>query len=432
MAATATALVSCVSPPDGSEHVRAALSERGVAAAAVPASEAPATTGALDEDALVALALRNNAGFRAALADLGIAEAEWLRAGGLPPVSFSMLFPLGPKQLEYAAKFPVDVIWLRPKRVAAAKRDWEATAQSVVQYGLDLVRDVRVACADRAAAQARLELASHNAESFYVEFAEKRFRAGALAENDVTAARARAAAASDRAEREQGLLLVAEARIAELVGVEAARPRDCGPRLADGALAELPPLEELLERARAARPDLRAAELALEAAGERAGLARREIFQLIAVFDANGSGDPFEAGPGIELPIPLDGGRATRRAADARLEKASASYQAALARVLREVREAHAQASAAARTLRAWSGERLPELEAWRQRAEAAYAAGGIDRGALLEATIAHDAGALDSADAQFAWRRAHAELERAVGGSISRQRDLQRPLRSR
>ena len=191
--------------------MRDALRER----AQIEPSDQATASGAPSEDALVAAALRNNAAFRAALADLGIAEAEWLRAGGLPPLTFSLLFPLGPKQIEYAARFPVDVLWLRPKRVLAAKRDWEATAEIVVQHGLDLVRDVRIACADVAAARGRAEH-DRDDESEYADYAERRYRAGALPAQAAAAARARAAAAGDRIANNKAALRAAEARLAEL------------------------------------------------------------------------------------------------------------------------------------------------------------------------------------------------------------------------
>ena len=167
-------LGACASLPSGEARVQGELRER----VQLEPSEQQPLAEPPSEDALVAAALRNNAAFRGALADLGIAEAEWLRAGGLPPLTFSLLFPLGPKQIEYAAKFPVDVLWLRPKRVAAAKRDWEATAEIVVQHGLDLVRDVRVACAYVAAARGRAEH-SRDDESEYADYAGRRYRAGA-------------------------------------------------------------------------------------------------------------------------------------------------------------------------------------------------------------------------------------------------------------
>lgn len=405
---------ACVSPPDGEDYVRTSLEQRtGVVPA--PPAEPPAPS----EEELVALALASNAAFRAALADLGVAEADWLEAGNLPPLSLSLLFPLGEKQIEYAAKLPVDALWLRPKRVAAAKLDWEATAEALVQHGLDLVRDVRSACAELAAARDRLGAAQATAlsELRLAELAERRFRAGATSALAASAAHTRAFAGADRERTAQADLRVAEARLSELAlpnRTEPATPLCPRPPLA--APAALPEVGGLVSDALAARPDLRAAEHALEAAGERAGLARREIFQLVAVFDANGSGSAFEAGPGIELPLLLDGGRAKRAGARARVQRASASYQAAVQRIAREVREAHARAVAAALSVRAWRDERLPELERLERRAAAGVTNGASDLSSLLEASIAFDQGDADAADALAAWRRARAELERAVG----------------
>ena len=408
----------CASLPNGEEIVADSLRERTSLAAA-----APETSPAPSEDELVALALRNNSTFRAALADLGIAEADWMRAGALPPLTFSVLFPLGSKQLEYAAKLPLDVLWLRSKRVASAKHDWEATAQTVVQHGLDLVRDVRVACADAAAAVAVQRggaEADSDAYDAYADYAERRFRAGALPAALVTQAVLRAAARSDQRANDGAALAIAAARLAELTQTDP-RASECFSRESTSPPDDaLPALDGLVADALAARPDLRAAELAVEAAGERAGLARREIFQLIAVFDANGSGSDAEFGPGAELAIPLDGGRPARARADAALAKAGASYQAAVQRVTREVREAHARAEAAALTAHAWREERLPALETWAERAVAAQRAGAADVGAVYEAEIARYEGQRGAALALAAWRRARAELERAVGHRLA------------
>jgi cobalt-zinc-cadmium efflux system outer membrane protein len=415
-ASLAIVALACATPPDGRARVETSLAERtGLQLGAETAGDA------LSEDRLVALALRNSPHFRAALADLGISAAEWMRAGALPPITFSVLFPLGEKQLEYAAKLPIDALWLRPKRVVAARRDWEATAERVVQHGLDLVRDVRVACADASAA-ARVERAWQSPEGAafraHAEYAARRFHAGGIAAEQVAQAELRAAAASDRRASDAATLAIAGARLAELTLADPQRT-DCFAGAPAELPAQLPPPDALVTEALAARPDLRAAEIAVEAAGERAGLAPRELLQLIAVFDANGSGRSFEAGPGVELQLPLDAGRPARALADAKLARAGASYEAAVQRVTREVREAHARAASAASAARQWRGERLPALAAWRARAEAARRNGAADAGAVLEAQIAELEGARASALADAAWRRARAELERAVGRQL-------------
>lgn len=113
----------------------------------------------LSEDELVTLALWNNAAFQEVLADLGLSRADLVQAGMLPNPTLSVLFPVGAKPLEVTAKYPLEIFWLRPRRVATAKLDYERTAQRLVQSGLDLIRDVRVAFADLALANQRLQLA---------------------------------------------------------------------------------------------------------------------------------------------------------------------------------------------------------------------------------------------------------------------------------
>ena len=54
----------------------------------------------LTQDEAVTIALWNNAQFQADLASLGFARAELIEASLLPNPVFSILFPVGPKQLE--------------------------------------------------------------------------------------------------------------------------------------------------------------------------------------------------------------------------------------------------------------------------------------------------------------------------------------------
>src|SRR5688572_24510516 len=74
----------------------------------------------------VAIALWNSPSFQATLADLGIARADLVKAGLLRNPVFSLLFPWGPKQLEWTLQFPFDALWQRPRRVAAAQLNAQA------------------------------------------------------------------------------------------------------------------------------------------------------------------------------------------------------------------------------------------------------------------------------------------------------------------
>ena len=93
-----------------------------------------------------------------ALAALGFARADVLQAGLLSNPVFSILFPLGAKQLEFALKLPAEALLLRPKRLDVARLEGDRIAERLVQSGLDVVRDVRIGWAEarRAAGRARV------------------------------------------------------------------------------------------------------------------------------------------------------------------------------------------------------------------------------------------------------------------------------------
>ena len=77
-------------------------------------------------DEAVAVALWNSPAFESTLSDLGIARADLVDARLLRNPVLSLLFPVGPKQLEWTMQFAVDAVWQRPRRVAAASLNLQA------------------------------------------------------------------------------------------------------------------------------------------------------------------------------------------------------------------------------------------------------------------------------------------------------------------
>ena len=125
-------------------------------------------------------------------------------------------------------------------------------------------------------------------------------------------------------------------------------PTTCRPACLDVAI--------LLQEARAARPELRGAELTVEAAAGRAGVSRLEAIGLVAILDANQKGiEGFEAGPGFEVQLPLFhlGGAAQQRA-EAELVRARARLLALHQQVELEVRDARTRLIEAEAVLAAW------------------------------------------------------------------------------
>ena len=81
----------------------------------------------LTQDEAVAIALWNSPTFLVNLADLGIARADVAQAGLLRNPVFSLLLPWGPKQLEATLRWPIDALWQRPRRLAAARVSADAS-----------------------------------------------------------------------------------------------------------------------------------------------------------------------------------------------------------------------------------------------------------------------------------------------------------------
>lgn len=375
----------------------------------------------LSEDEAVTVALWNNAAFQETLADLGLSHADLVQAGMLPNPTLSMLFPVGAKPFELTAKYPLEVLWLRPRRVAAAKLDYERTAQRLVQSGLDLIRDVRVSCADLALANQRLAIAetTEKLNRDIAEQAQARLRAGEASELEVATANIDTLQAREQFTRAAQDATVARERLRALMGLGLDR------RLA--VLHESPLLHDfprdssvLVTNALEARPDLRAAELGLEAAGKRLGLAKAEIFAFTIALNAKEVGADFLSGPGLDIPVPIfnqnQGGIAQ---AKAKFEKAARQYMTVRDRIVLEVREAHARLAQAQESHEQWQKNILPPLEESARLAKRTYAAGNVAYLFVLETDRKLSDARLKSAIASAEVRRARAELERSVGGRL-------------
>ncbi|TPQ27504.1 TolC family protein [Methylomonas koyamae] len=372
----------------------------------------------LSEDELVSLALWNNAAFHATLADLGLFRADLVQAGMLPNPTFSMLVPWGAKPLELTLRYPLEIFWLRPQRVELAKLDVEQTAQRLVQTGLDLIRDVRIAHAELSLAKRRVELAESAVTLSHAiaELTQARFKAGDASELEVTNARVDALQALEQKGRLQRDCEIADERLRHLVGLSLEQwPKNVSAELI--AHDDRFDTEKLVEQALLARPDLRAAEIIVQGAGERIGLARAEIFTITASLNAKQINGPLLAGPGLDLTLPIvnqnQGGIAQ---AQARFDKAARQYVATRQRIALDVREAHARLQQAGQSLQQWQQTILPPLQAAIQDAENAYAAGNVTYLFVLETQRRWLDAQLKTAQAAADLRRARAELERSVG----------------
>src|SRR3954454_17993943 len=118
----------------------------------------------LSEEAAVLVALWNNALFQEQLVDLNVAHGDLVQAGLLPNPDFVYYWPMHLKPMKYILDFPIEALWLRPIRVAAAADENERVCKRLSQLALDLIRDVRQAYSDVLLADARLRVGEEGVE----------------------------------------------------------------------------------------------------------------------------------------------------------------------------------------------------------------------------------------------------------------------------
>lgn len=372
----------------------------------------------LSEDDAVAIALWNNAAFQEALAGLGFNRADLLQAKQLRNPSLIVLFPAGPKQLEFTALFPIESLWLLPRRVAVAEMDLEAAAGQLVASGLNLVRDFRVACAELELAGDRLRAVQDSARWWdeTVKFTERRLELGDASALELAQVRADALVARQtvgRLERDQTL---AHERLRLLLGL-ANEPSKFSLRLAPVVTEPLPLQAELLKQALAARPELRANELVLEGARKRGQLAKGELLMVSALLDANNTATGMQYGPGLDVTLPIfHQNQGARSRADTMARQAILRHITLRDRILLDVREAVVRRNQAVNELTASRERVVPALESAVAHARRAYELGDADPQSFLTAERRlSDARAIE-AESLAEVRRAEAELARAVG----------------
>lgn len=371
----------------------------------------------LSEDELVSLALCNNTAFRTVLADLGLSRADLVQAGMLPNPTFSMLVPWGAKPLELTVRYPLEIFWLRPQRLDLARLDVEQTAERLVQNGLDLIRDVRIAYAESVLAEETLKLSESSLKlnQTIAELTLARLHAGDATELEAANARIDALQTQEQLKRLQHDARVARERLRNLVGLSLGHwPETLAPEPLPIDEAFDP--ERLLADALETRPDLLAARINVEAAGQGIGLARVQIFDFVASLNAKGIDGNFLAGPGLDVTLPVlnqnQGGIAQ---AQARFDQAARQYAATRQRIALEIREAHIRLQQAGTSSTQWQTI-LPPLETNLQDAERAYRNGNVTYLFVLESQRRWLDARLKAVQADADLRRARAELERSVG----------------
>lgn len=373
----------------------------------------------LTEDEAVALALWNNAQFQADLAALGFARADLIEADMLANPVFSLFFPVGPKLLESKLNFPIDVLWQRPHRIAAAKLDTRALSENLVDHGLGLIRDVQTTYVDLWLADEEVRLAEEDAQlkARLAELAQRRLKAGDISELTASAAYVDSLRAADSAKRFSKQAVLLKNQLNALLGCTS-YDTEFDIELSDKTAKSTASIDELLETALVVRPDLRAAELSIEAAGERIGWEKSKVYNFIAIIDAKDKGeDSLTIGPGFSVEVPIfnqNNGKIAR--AEAELEQAARQYEVVRQNIILQVRQAYTKYVSAHEEFELWAGDIIPSIETTMERSRRSFEAGQVSYISVLQARQILVEARMHQAELVAQMHRIAAELNYCIG----------------
>ena len=375
----------------------------------------------LEESEAVATGLANNSMFQAALAQLGMAGGDAVQASLIANPQVLIYFPSGAKEGQYTLYAPIESYFMRPTRVKIANREYRRIGDQLVQNGLNVVRDMRLAYADLALAVEQSKLATEAVELRVgiAELTRKRFDDGDISELETITTRVDAfnAKAISGVQREN--VEISHARLASLIGI----PTVSTP-LQPVALQTMsvPELEEqqLIDTAMACRPDYHAARWTVAAAQERSKLSRWLFWRVDSVVDVRHGPDYTRTGTGLRLDLPIfnrNQGGVLR--ADWELNAAMHARDAIRDQIYQDVRVAFRQLKQVKANLNILETEVLPNLSQAVEISKKGFVDGGTDYLLVLQTTTQYLDARSRILDQRAAMRRAIAELERSVSRSV-------------
>jgi len=373
----------------------------------------------LSEDEAVVIALWNNALFQEILSEIGIAQGDLVQAGLLPNPEVVYFFPVSDKPYKYAIDFPLESLWLRPIRIAAAQRESHRVCERVAQAALDLIRDTRQAYANVLLAHERTDIAREavRIRGLIAAQAKARLEAGDVSVQEAATAKIDADAALQDLVRVEYDVKLADERLRNLLGLGASRPPLQLDRTMRAPFVELD-ASDLAEEAVATRPDALAADENVAAFAERLRLSQVGWVRFLGLADAtSGTGTGHELGPAFRATLPVfNWNEGAIERAEAELDRAARQRKTIANQIRLDVHQAHLRYEQARKELEILQAEVLPQAEAAIERAEAAYREGDTPYIVVLQTTQqllnSRTRRAQLNAEIRLAW----AELERSTG----------------
>lgn len=373
------------------------------------------------DDAILS-ALSNNDAFQATLAQMGMAEGDFLQSSLLTNPNFSTMIPVGVKQWEWTLFVPIEAFLLRPERMNLADNERERIANQLIQNGLSLVRDVQIGYTNLALAmeQHQLSLEALQIRQDLAGLTDKRLKDGDIAELEAIQSRVDALNAKANVALLDRNVTIAQENLALLMGIPDYASRLHVPSVPE-CLLPVHEMDELIAIASANRPDLIAAQWAVASAEARCRLARKAWWRFDAVADYNGNGDKGpEAGPGLRFDIPIfnrNEGGVMRACAE--LEAARYNRDQIQDQIVQQVRLALLQTKQARDNFDALKTEVLPTLDQALAIAKKGFEGGGASYLLVLQTTSQYIDVKGRMLDQAAAACRARAELDLSCGGRL-------------
>lgn len=325
-------------------------------------------------------------------------------------VMVSQAFPLWGKRDLRREAAQADVDAARGREQAARDEQDEKIKVAFAQYAV-LTRSVAVNREVQEIAH-RLRMA-----------AEARYAQGGGDQASAIRAQGEETAAKLELAKLEGERNATRARLNTLVGRRADAPL-AEPQETGRAPAAVPPIDVLVDRARAGNPTLSSQNAAVAAALKRSTLADKAWYPDITIaggplVQTNNRPVGFAATVGLNIPMPWGRGASGQREAAATLGASQQRYDAVLLDIEGSLGEAKARLDASRQTAALLRRESLPQARATLRSVVAAYGQGRGDLGGAIEAEHRiHDV-ELAALRADLDERISLAAIERLIGGDL-------------
>jgi outer membrane protein, heavy metal efflux system len=380
----------------------------------------------LTADSAVQVALLNNHNLQATYEEVGIAQADLVEAGLLknPVFYFERRLPGQAAEIDLVQEF-IDILLLPlRKRIAAAQ--FEAAKLRVGHEILTTAAEVRAAFYEHQGDQQLVDLRKTVADATErsAEAALKMHEAGNLRDLDLASEQATHAQAKIDLAKAQANAVQSREKLNKLMGAFGAQTNWTVASRLSGLPGNEVSTAQLESRAIQQRLDLAAARQQFIAEARARGIARAE-----AILQGAQIGSHYEheieprhsSGPSVSVPIPIfNQGQPASARASAKMRQAEQRYLALAADIRSDVRAACDKMLLSRRQVEYFKSTALPTRTRVTEESQLEYNAMQIGPFQLLQAKQEEVKTGADSVEALRDYWVARAELEKAVGGSLS------------